>query len=263
MQFKVGLIILSALFQFACTSAERLDLSVHTDKPLGLQPGNPVVMGQDTVGTVTRVTPDASGYLASIEIRPEFRDQVRTDSRFAITRNPPGSAGPQIEIRGGGTDAAPMQNGAIVSGLDETAQLPDLSEVFRGLSQGMAMMSGMLERIRPGLEIGTTSAEASKAINQFNTGLDQLQEKLTRLQTAMASKQNTEEVRQLREQWSRLQQDLLGASAMMQDTMKKDVIPRFQKEVMPRLQSEITSLAREVGKLEAETRPEATPGRKN
>ena len=63
---------------------------------------------------------------------------------------------------------------------------------------------------------------------QFGEGLDKLGAQLEQLRRQLESKENTEELRRIREQWGKLQADLKDFRVVLEETMKKDVIPRLR-----------------------------------
>jgi hypothetical protein len=213
-------------------------------------------MGERTVGAVTGFKPSpGGGYVATVIVEPEFRDRVRSDSRFTVERDPVDAAKRRLVIQAGGLEAQPLPNGAVVQGRDETVGNATVGDWLKALSQGMSALGGIVERLRGGFQNLPQSAEASRATAQFGEGLDKLGVQLEQLRRQLESKENTEELRRIREQWGKLQADLKDSRVVLEETMKKDVIPRLQQEVLPRLQEEMGALERSFRKVEAETRP--------
>ena len=255
MRARLLLIPLVALLT-GCPGKDPLDVSVKLDSLVGLQANTPVVMGEQTVGTVTGIKPSPEGgYVATVIVEPEFRDQARADSRFILERDPADGARRRMVMQAGRPDAEPLRDGAVVQGLDATRENAPMGEWLKGLSQGLGTLSGIVERLRGGFQNLPQSAEASRATAQFSEGLDNLGGQLEQLRRQLESKENTEELRRIREQWSKLQADLKDSQIILEETMKKDVIPRLQKEVLPHLQEEMGALVQSFRKMEAESRP--------
>jgi hypothetical protein len=239
-----------------CPGKDPLDVSVKLDSATGLQANTSVLIGEQTVGTVTGVNPSPEGgYVATVIVKPEFRDQARADSRFILERDPADAARRRLLIQAGRPDAEPLRDGAVVQGLDATRGDAAMGEWLKGLSQGLGALGGIVERLRGGFQNLPQSAEASRAAAQFGEGLDKLGLQLEQLRRQLESKENTEELRHIREQWGKLQADLKHSQIVLEETIKKEVTPRLQKEVLPRLQEEMGALEKSFRKMEAETRP--------
>ena len=239
-----------------CPGKDPLDISVKLDAPADLPANTPVLMGEQTVGVVTGFQPGpGGGYVASVTVKPEFRDQVRSDSRFTVERDPADTAKRRMVIQAGGPDAQPLLDGTVVQGRDETIGNAAMGDWLKALSQGMSALGAIVERLRGGFQNLPQSAEASRATAQFGEGLDKLGAQLEQLRRQLENKENTEEMRRIREQWGKLQADLSDSRVVLEETLKKDVIPRLQQEVLPRLQEEMGALEQSFRKMEAETRP--------
>ena len=249
-------LVILVLCLTGCGTSQTLNINLKLDHPAGLQPSAPVMLGENTVGSVTAVKTDSTGgVVASLVIQPDYRDQATEDSRFSVVRDPADDSKRRVVIRPGSRNGKPLKNGAIVNGRDETAQLPAIGDLLKGLSQGMGALSGVVERFRSGFQNLPSSGEASRATTQFTEGLNQLSGHLDRLRQQMESKENTEEVRRMREQWSRLQEDMKNAQGIMEKAMREEVIPKLEKEVIPRLQEEMDALEKSAKKMEVESRP--------
>jgi hypothetical protein len=249
-------LVILVLCMTGCGTSQNLNMNLKLDHPAGLQPSAPVMLGENTVGSVTAVKTDsAGGIVASLVIQPDFRDQATEGSRFSVVRDPADDSKRRVVIRPGSAHGQPLENGAKVKGSDETAQLPAIGDLLKGLSQGVGALSGVFERLRSGFQNLPSSGEASRAATQFTEGLNQLSGHLDRLRQQMESKENTEEVRRMREQWSRLQDDMKNAQGIMEKAMREEVIPKLEKEVIPRLQEEMGALEKSARKMEAKSRP--------
>jgi len=256
MAVRLWPLVILVLDVIGCSSPQNLNIHLKLDHPAGLQPSTPVMLGNNTVGSVTAVKTDgAGGVLASLIIQPDYRDQARDNSQFSVVRDPEDDSKRRVVIRHGSAHGKPLENGAIVKGSDETAQLPAIGDLLKGLSQGMGALSGAVERFRSGIQNLPASGEADRATTRFTEGLNQLSGHLDRLRQQMESKENTEEVRRVREQWSRLQDDMKSAQGIMEKAMREEVIPKLEKEVIPRLEEEMGALEKSVKKMEAESRP--------
>lgn len=249
------LIPLAAILS-GCPGKDPLNISVKLDSPADLPPNTPVLMGEQTVGAVTESQPGpGGGYVATVIVKPEFRDQVRLDSRFTVERDPVDGAKRRMVIHAGGPDAPPLEDSAVVQGRDETLGNSAVGDWLKALSQGMTALGGIVERLRGGFQNLPQSTEAKRATAQFGEGLDKLGAQLEQLRRQLETKENTEEMRRIREQWGKLQADLKDSRVLLEETLKKDVIPRLQQEVLPRLQEEMGALEQSFRKMEAETRP--------
>lgn len=249
-------LVILVLCVTGCGSSQTLSINLKLDHPAGLQPSTPVMLGENTVGSVTAVKTDSTGgVVASLVIQPDYRDQATEGSRFSVMRNPADDNKRRVVIHPGSGHGKPLENGAVVKGSDETAPLPAIGDLLKGLSQGMGALSGVVERFRSGFQNLPSSEEANRATTQFTEGLNQLSGHLDRLRQQMESKENTEEVRRMREQWSRLQEDMKNAQGIMEKAMREEVIPKLEKEVIPRLQEEMDALEKSAKKMEVESRP--------
>jgi paraquat-inducible protein B len=177
---------------------EALDLNLQLDSSAGLRPGSPVVLGNQIVGQVASVEPDAAGgYVAKLAIQSEFREQATRDARFVVSRDPADSGLRRIELRPGRPDAPPLADGATVRGSIEPEPLFPLGDMLRGFTEGLGALRDQVEHFRSEIQRLPQSEEAKR----------------------------------LQEEWARLREEMKKAQETAEQTMKKDLIPKLQQEM--------------------------------
>jgi cell fate (sporulation/competence/biofilm development) regulator YlbF (YheA/YmcA/DUF963 family) len=190
------LAVLSMLL-FACGDAA-LDLNLQLPSANGLQPGSPVVAGNQTVGQVTAVEPNPSGgFIAKLAIQGAARNQATQDARFVVARDPADPNQRRVELRPGQPGTPALADGATVNGAVESGPLFQLGEMIRGFTEGLSTLRGQVE--------------------QFRTEMQRLPQ--------------SPEARQLAGEWQRLQEELVQAQQTTEETVKKDLLPKLQREM--------------------------------
>lgn len=175
-----------------------LDLTLQVEHGSGLQPGNPIVLANQFVGSVSSVGSDTSGHdLAKLSIAVEFRDRVNEGTAFVVTRDPADATQRRIELKPGRTDAPLLADGATVWGTVERGPASAFAEMLRGLTEGLSVLGSQVERFRSELEGLPNSAEGKR----------------------------------FREEFSRLRDELVKAQKSTEESVKKEIIPQLQQEL--------------------------------
>lgn len=188
---------LFALLLSAC-AAGALHLNLLLDSAAGLRPDTPIVLGNQTVGKVTAVNPDgAGGYVARLEIAPEFRGTATQDARFVVSRDPNAPDARRIELKPGQPGAPPLADGASVRGAIESEPLFPLGEILRG----------------------------------FTDGLNQLRDQVERFRSEMRRLPQSPEAQRLKDEWGRLMDEMKKAQESTEESVKKDALPKLQRQL--------------------------------
>jgi ABC-type transporter Mla subunit MlaD len=181
----------------ACTDGP-LDLNLRLDRPPGLAPGAPVLLGNQTAGQVAAVQPDASGgYVAQLEIAPEFRKQATQDARFVVVRDADGSGRRHVEIEPGKPGSPLLADHAQVRGSIEPEPLFPLGEILRGFTDALGQLRGEVERFRGEMQRLPQSEDAQR----------------------------------LKEEWAKLMEEMKQAQETAEESVKKDLLPKLQREL--------------------------------
>ncbi|MGH8538681.1 MAG: hypothetical protein ACREXM_20135 [Gammaproteobacteria bacterium] len=181
---------------YGCTDGT-LHLKMELEKTYGLTAGDPVVFENDTVGTVASMeSRDPNGFVANLEIVKEKRELATTDARFRIADRLSVAQRKQVEIihAGAGT---PLEDGATVQGAPASAPLFPFSELFGGMAEGLRNLREQTERFRRDFENIPDSDEA----------------------------------RQLREEWRRLVEEIQKAQSEAKESLREEILPKLEEEM--------------------------------
>jgi len=207
--FVVALI----LFLFGC-SRDALDLNLQLEELGGLQPGDAVVVGNQTVGKVTAVeAAGQSGYLAKLAIESELASGVTRSARFLVDEDPDNPGRARVEILSGKAGDTPLADGATVRGSSKQTPLFPFGEMLRGFTEGLSILRDQLERFESDMRRVPESEEAQK----------------------------------LRDEWARLLDEIQRAQAATEESIKKDLLPKLQQELQE-LDDKLRALETEPGR---------------
>jgi ABC-type transporter Mla subunit MlaD len=116
--FGCAIAIVLALALSACAGPAHF--STVLDAPDGLGPGDPVTHGGTTIGTVTGVTPLATGdSQAAITINSGYSESVRVDSILILSGT---GVGPSLELENRDLSSAYAPEGAVIYGASNQSQ---------------------------------------------------------------------------------------------------------------------------------------------
>jgi hypothetical protein len=176
-----------------------LHFSIRFDQAGGLQVGDPLIQEATEIGRVTAIgPPSASGQWVRVVVERQFAVAATVDSLFYIDDDPdqPDRKSVVIEqVRPGGKT---LEDGAEVVGADreERGLLP-----FRRL------------------------------FREFGGILQQLRDEVERFRQQFEQLPDTPEVRELRQQWLRLLEELGAAQNSAEGSIRKELIPRLQEQM--------------------------------
>ncbi|MDP9129441.1 MAG: hypothetical protein M3N35_03570 [Candidatus Binatota bacterium] len=198
MVLKSSLLSLTlSLFCYGCADGA-LHLKMELEKTYGLSAGDPVVFENDTVGAVASVEPrDPNGFIANLEIAKEKRELATTDARFRIADHLSGAQRKQVEIIHAGVDGTSLEDGATVQGSPASAPLFPFSELFGGMAEGLRNLREQTERFR----------------REFENIPD------------------SDEARQLREEWRRLVEEIQKAQSEAKESLREEILPKLEEEM--------------------------------
>jgi ABC-type transporter Mla subunit MlaD len=198
MPIRHTLIAALALISFACTVGA-LHLNLRLDRLAGLRPEAPIILGGQVVGKVTAVEPDnAGGYLAKLEIESEFRESATQDARFIVTRTSGATEQSHVELRPGQPGSPPLPEDATVQGwLEPELFFPPLGEMLRGFTESLGILRDQVER--------------------FRSEIQRLPQ--------------SEDARRLKDEWTRLMEEMKKAQETAGDSLKKELIPKLQQQL--------------------------------
>ena len=185
------------LLLYGCADGA-LHLKMELEKTYGLSAGDPVVFEIDTVGAVASVeSRHPNGFIANLEIPKEKRDLATTNARFRIADRPSVAQRKQVEIIHAGADGTPLEDGATVQGTLASAPLFPFSELFGGMTEGLRTLREQTERFRREFENVPDSNEA----------------------------------RQLREEWRRLVEEIQKAQSEAEESLREEILPKLEEEM--------------------------------
>lgn len=116
--FGCAIAIVLAFALSACAGPAHF--STVLDVPDGLGPGDPVTHGGTTIGTVTGVTPLATGdSQAAITINSGYSESVRVDSILILSAT---GVGPSLELENRDLSSAYAPEGAVIYGASNPSQ---------------------------------------------------------------------------------------------------------------------------------------------
>jgi hypothetical protein len=116
--FGCAIAIVLAFALSACAGPAHF--STVLDAPDGLGPGDPVTHGGTTIGTVTGVTPLATGdSQAAITINSGYSESVRVDSILILSGT---GVGPSLELENRDLSSAYAPEGAVIYGASNQSQ---------------------------------------------------------------------------------------------------------------------------------------------
>ncbi len=197
MPIRPMFIAILAFVLFACSEGV-LHLKLLLDSGAGLRPDAPIVLSGQTVGKVAAVEPDGSGgYVAKLEIDPQFRGEATQDARFAVARDPGVPDQRRVEIKPGKPGSPPLAENAAVRGSIEPEPLFPLGEILRS----------------------------------FTDSLGQLREQVERFRSEMQRLPQSEEAKRLKDEWTRLMEEMKKAQETTEESVKKDLLPKLQREL--------------------------------
>lgn len=186
-----------SLFCYGCADGA-LHLKMQLEKTYGLTAGDPVVFENDTVGAVASVEAgDPSGFIANLEIAKEKRGLATTDARFRIADRLSVAQRKQVEIVHAGAAGTPLEDGATVQGAPASAPLLPFNELFGGMAEGLRNLREQTERFRRDFENVPDSDEA----------------------------------RQLREEWRRLLEEIRKAQSQAEESLREEILPKLEEEM--------------------------------
>ncbi|MGH8532804.1 MAG: MlaD family protein [Gammaproteobacteria bacterium] len=198
MILKSSLLSLALSLSFYGCADGALHLKMQLEKTYGLSAGDPVVFENDTVGAVASVeSRDPDGFIATLEIAEEKRKLATTDARFRIAERLSVGQGKQVEIVHAGADGTPLEEGATVQGTLASAPLFPFSELFGGMTEGLRSLREQTERFRRELKNIPDSDEA----------------------------------RQLREEWRRLVEEIQEAQSEAKESLREEILPKLEEEM--------------------------------
>jgi hypothetical protein len=190
-------LILLPLLLVAC-GQPGLHVNLRLDSPGGLRPGDPVVLEEKTAGEVEAVEPHrGGGYVAKLAIASEFAPEATRDTRFVVARDPKATERRRVRMIPGALGAAPLPDGAEVRGSFESEPLLPFGEMLRGLTEGLNLLFDQVE--------------------QFRSQLQRLPD--------------SEEGRKLKDEWTRLLEEMKKAEESAGESMKKEWLPKWQREM--------------------------------
>lgn len=196
MSYRSLLVTIIVLWLLGCAGGA-LRLAMLLPDPAGLQREDPVVLRDLAVGRVAALEPGNGGYVATLEIQPEFRAAATREARFVVVRDPNAPERRRVEIRPGRSDAAPLADGASVRGEVEPEPLLPFGEILRGFTDSLGELRNQVERFRSELQRLPDSPQG----------------------------------RQLRDEWQRLLEEMKQAQNSTEDTVKKRLVPELQKRL--------------------------------
>ena len=186
-----------SLFGYGCADGA-LHLKMQLEKTYGLTAGDPVVFENDTVGAVASVeSRDPNGFIANLEIAKEKREFATTDARFRIADRLSIAQRKQVEIIHAGAAGAPLEDGATVQGTLASAPLFPFNELFGGMAEGLRNLREQTERFR----------------REFENVPD------------------SDEARQLREEWRRLVEEIQKAQSEAKESLRQEILPKLEEEL--------------------------------
>lgn len=186
-----------SLFCYGCAGGA-LHLKMQLEKTYGLSAGDPVVFENDIVGAVASVeSRDPNGFIANLEIVKEKRELATTDARFRIADHLSVAQRKQVEIIHAGAAGTPLEDGATVQGTLASAPLFPFNELFGGMAEGLRNLREQTERFRRELENVPDSDEA----------------------------------RQLREEWRRLLEEIQKAQSQAAESLREEILPKLEEEM--------------------------------
>ncbi|WP_077728222.1 hypothetical protein [Methylocaldum sp. 14B] len=205
-RFTLAIVALILLL-FGC-SRDELELKLQLDAPGGLQPGDAVVIRNQSVGRVTDVEATGqSGYVAKLAIEPGFAAEVTQSARFVVDEDPDNSERRRVEIQPANAGDAPLADGATVRGSVGQTPLFPLGEILRSFTEGLGI----------------------------------LREQVERFESDMRRVPESEEAQKLRDEWARLLGEIQRAQAATEESIKKDLLPKLQQELQ-QLEDQLRSL---------------------
>jgi hypothetical protein len=185
------------LLLFGC-SRDALELNLQLADSGGLQPGDAVVIGNQTVGRITAVEADGqNGYQAKLAIESELASGVTQSARFIVDEDPDNPGRARVEVLPGKASDALLADGATVRGSVKQMPFFPFGEILRSFTEGLGMLRDQVER--------------------FGADMRRVPE--------------SEEARKLRDEWARLLDEIHRAQAATEDSIKKDLLPRLQQEL--------------------------------
>ena len=187
-----------SLFCYGCADGA-LHLKMELEKTYGLTAGDPVVFENDTVGAVASVkSRDPDGFIANLEIAKEKREFATTDARFRIADRLSVAQRKQVEISHAGAAGTPLKQGETVQGtVVASAPLFPFSELFGGMAEGLRNLREQTERFR----------------REFENVPD------------------SDEARQLREEWRRLVEEIQKAQSEAAESLREEILPKLEEEM--------------------------------
>jgi len=198
MVLKCSLLSLAlSLFCYGCADGA-LHLKMELEKTYGLSAGDPVVFENNTVGAVASVeSRDPNGFVANLEIAKQKRELATTDARFRIADRLSVAQRKQVEIIHAGAAGTPLEDGATVQGTVASAPLFPFRELFGGMTEGLRTLREQTERFRRELENVPDSDEA----------------------------------RQLREEWHGLLEEIQKAQSEAEESLREEILPKLEEEM--------------------------------
>lgn len=188
-----------SLLAFLCAcGGGALELNLNLDKTGGLKAGDPIVVDARPVGQVLAVEPGRTGgFVAKLNIQPEFRSQATETARYVVARDPDHPDQRRVELRPGAAGAPALADGASVQGSVEPEPLFPLREMLKGLTEGLGVLRDQVERLRSEMQRLPQSEEGIK----------------------------------LKKEWERLQEEMKRAQEAAEDSVQRDIIPKLQEQL--------------------------------
>ena len=176
-----------------------LHFQIHFDQKNGLKIGDALVLDGQVVGEVIALKEaDQGGHVAEVALNREFAHAATENTRFVLAEDREHPETHLIAMEQSRPDGKPIEENAVVEGYSSRLQgiLP-LGELFREFGNALRDLRGQVEQFRRDFEKVPDSNEA----------------------------------RQLQEEWRRLMEEIQKAQNAAKGSLKQELLPKLREQL--------------------------------